>query len=169
VRIFERRWVGPLVATSVILLTALVINLVSRTSRPDYPPVERAAAEALLDDTARLARDGDYAGLCRTIAASAGICRGLLRNAGEPGPRTPVIVAVSRLGESLVLHVRGERADGTAFTSDFQVSWTDTPDGADLRSRTPIYWSGVQLDSGAECHVTDGAAACTAVATAPSR
>ncbi|MCT2584994.1 hypothetical protein [Actinophytocola gossypii] len=157
-----------MVATSAILLTALVINVVSRASRPDYPPVDRAGAEALLDDTARLARDGDYERLCQTVAASAGICRGLLQTAGLPGPDTPDIVAVSRLGESLVLHLRGQRADGTAFTSDFQVSWTDTADGPDLRSRTPIYWSGVQLVH-ADCHATDGASACTGVATAPSR
>lgn len=166
-RFFERRWVGPLVATSVILLTALIAHLTFRASRPDHPPVDRAGAEALLHDTARLARDGDYDSLCQTVAESTGICRFLLETAGKPGPETPDIVAVSRLGESLVLHLRGERADGTAFTSDFQVIGTDTPDGAALRSRTPIYWSGVQLTP-ADCHVTDGGAACTGVATAPS-
>ena len=166
-RFFERRWVGPLVATSAILLTALVINLVSRASRPDYPPVGRAAAETLLDDAARLARDGDYAELCETVAASASMCRATLQTAGHPGTGTPDIVTVSRLGDSLVLHLRGERADGTAYTSDFQVIWTDTTNGTALRSRTAIYWSGVQLTSG-DCHVTDGAVSCTGVATAPS-
>ena len=172
-RFFERRWAGPLVATTGILLTALVINLVSRTSRPDYPPVERAAAEALLADTARLARDGDHSGLCRAVAASPGICRFLLDAAAkggwEPGPDVPEVVSVSRHGRSLVLHLRGTLADGSPFTSDFQVGWIETPDDdLVLRSRTPVYWSGVEL-SRADCHVTRGAAACSAVATAPPR
>ncbi|WP_433268851.1 hypothetical protein ACQPZF_05295 [Actinosynnema sp. CS-041913] len=118
----------------------------SALAEPDEPPPPtRAEAEAVLDDVVRFARAGDYTGLCESELAAGGVCRQLVDSARQsgwsPGPDRPEVVGMSTPKSGVVLHLRGVRADGTPFTSDFEVS--RHPRG--LHASTPVYWSGVQL------------------------
>ncbi|MBP2329614.1 hypothetical protein JOF56_009999 [Kibdelosporangium banguiense] len=76
------------------------------------------------------------------------------RRGGGQDQRRPGIVGVSRYqegtGPMLVLRIVGVRADGSRYDSGFGVVRTNIGDDRDrLVSRTPIFWSGVNLWSSA--------------------
>lgn len=159
----------------VFVLVATFVSL--RQREPDEVlPVSRSDGEALLSETVRLAQAGDFTKLCQTIATSEGICGFLLdgaRQAGRaPGPAGPEIVRVTDTAvDRLVFHLRGVRADGSSYTSDFPVTRDES---GDLRSHTPVYWSGVRLDDSISCTSSPGRFECSGIAvppvqTAPSR
>jgi hypothetical protein len=107
-------------------------------------PVSRSDGEALLGSAVQLARAGDFAELCQSVALNPGTCEFLLdtaRDAGwAPGPDGPEVVRVTDTHvEQLVFHLRGVRADGSSYTSDFPVARDES---GNLRSLTPAYWSG---------------------------
>jgi hypothetical protein len=125
-----------------------------QASGPPAPGIERAEADALLARTVQLAQAGDFAGLCQAVAPSAGPCRSLLDYTKSqdwlPGTSTPAVTnarrypASSQSPETLVLHVTGVRFDGSRYETDFPVIRTDT---GDVKSVTPVYWSGMKFAS----------------------
>jgi len=154
-------------ATAVVtLLTgAVVATTLAGDSDEPSPPVERSDAISLLNEAARLARARDFDGLCRSVAATVGTCEFLLQSAAdsewEPGPGTPTVTTTTRTEKSLTLHLRGQRLDGSAYTSDFEVMWVEAPgDGRALRSRTPIYWGGVTITAPTTCETSPGQVRC---------
>jgi hypothetical protein len=136
-----------LVGLGAVIAVSAAIGVYASLSRPGVvEPPSRAEAEAVLDHAVRLAQAGDLTGLCQSVAAASGICRNLAEGAREsgwaPGPERPDVVSVSHRGTgTTVLRLRGTRADGSLFESDFGVS----RDQRGLRSTTPVYWSGVTI------------------------
>lgn len=109
-------------------------------------PPSRAEAEAVLDEAVRLARAGDYTGLCQSVAFATGICRNLILGSQEagwyPSQDRPEVLGLRQTADgSTVLRLRGKRADGSAFTSDFDV----LRDDRGVRGGTVVYWSGVTI------------------------
>lgn len=129
-----------------MLGVSLLIGLHAAWEGDDDPaPPSRAEAEAVLDETVRYVRTGDYRSLCESIATTDGICRHLLESAQQAGwaptQDRPEVVGVRRTTRGTVLELRGTRADGSTFTSDFSVE----RDHRGLRGSSPIYWSGVTV------------------------
>lgn len=160
----RQRWGTAAAVTATILLTAWAINLLNQREPP--PPVEQQQAEALLQEAFRFAQAGDYEGLCESVASVGGTCRFLLesaRNGGwEPGPEIPQIVGTTRSPNSLILHLTGTRLDRSTYTADFEV----IREGPELRSRTPVYWSGVQVSQNTSCRSSNNQVTCTDTSTA---
>ncbi|HEV7973259.1 hypothetical protein [Amycolatopsis sp.] len=128
-------------------VAAVVVARHDSTPRPDLSrPIPRAEAEALLQETVRLAQSGDVHGICKNLAAVENMCEHLLITQHEPGKLAPTVVDFEHHtgGNSpttAVLHLLGLRDDGTTYTSDFSVIRVE-PDR--LAAFTAIYWSGVK-------------------------
>jgi hypothetical protein len=144
---------GLLVASS----TAVVMN--KQANGGPAPGIERAEANDLLSRAVRLARAGDFAGLCQSVGAAAGPCRSILDYAMSegwlPGNSIPTVTGVRRYPDSghgqetLVLHVAGVRSDGSHYETDFPIVRIAT---GEVRSTGPVYWSGMIFDgSSAVC------------------
>lgn len=160
----RQRWGIVAVVAAGTLFTAAFLHG-TRQDGPDLP-IEQYQAEKLLYQAVRLAQAGDFAGLCQSVATTPGPCQFLLqsaRDAGwEPGPDIPQVIGTTRRPGSLLLHLAGTRADGSSYTADFEV----VHQGADLRARTPVYWSGVQVSQG-ECITSANQVECTGALPPP--
>jgi hypothetical protein len=156
----KRRWGLVAAVTAGTLLTAVLVNQL-RQDEPDLP-VERHQAEELLHEAARLAQAGDFDGLCQSVATTTGMCEFLLQTARDggwkPGPDLPRVVGATRRDESLTLHLTGTRADGSSYTADFHV----VRERGELRSATPVYWSGVRFED-SECTTSATSVECSNV------
>ncbi|MBB5956063.1 hypothetical protein FHS29_002649 [Saccharothrix tamanrassetensis] len=124
----------------------LLIGASALAEPAEPPPPGRAEAEAVLDEVVRLAGHGDLTRLCESDVVFPGTCRWLVdgaRDAGwAPGADRPEVVGTTLASRrTLILHLRGTRADGSAFTSDFAVD----RDADRVRGTTPVYWSGVRV------------------------
>ena len=128
-------------------VAAVVVARHDSTPRPDLNrPIPRAEAEALLQETVRLAQSGDIHGICKNLAVNESMCEHLLDTRHKPGKLAPMVVDFEHhtggsSPTSAVLHLQGTRDDGTTYTSDFSVFRVE-PDR--LAAFTAIYWSGVQ-------------------------
>ncbi|MGZ3146294.1 hypothetical protein ACVDFE_30740 [Lentzea chajnantorensis] len=142
-----RRRAGVVVGAVVF---ASVLAGVVAAMPSDGPAIERAEAEALLDEAVRLAPAGDHGRFCESVAQVPGICRGLVddaRSSGQaPGGDRPVVVSFEPGAGSIggsrvaVLRLRATNADRSVVESDFAV--VRSGDGR-LAGLTPVYWSGV--------------------------
>lgn len=147
-----------------ILSTAVIVSAKSTSDRTRR--IESADARELLSETVRLARTGNFANLCQEVAARSTICRSLLSYTTSenwlPDNDDPTIVSIVRYPatsnseESLVLHLKGKRADGMTYESDFPVIRAS---GGEVKSPAPIYWSGITFVGSLEnCRQQDGEA-----------
>lgn len=114
-----------------------------RQSNPAFRRAgHRAEAEALLDRTVQLAQAGNFAGLCDSVADTPGTCEFLLQSAEDmhatPGHIAPTVVGESYVDKTLVLHLSVVTGEGKVHDADFAVVRR-----GDVRSLTPVYWSGV--------------------------
>lgn len=140
-------------------LIAIAVTDHSAAHPSQYPPIAERDATELLARTVRLAQAGDFARLCQAVAESPqGRCRDLVDDAESqgmmPGPEAPKVLDAKRYPatdnqyEILTLRVAGARADGSRYEADFPVTWVDGQ--AEIKSPTPIYWSGVRFDATSE-------------------
>ncbi|WP_116051563.1 hypothetical protein [Amycolatopsis palatopharyngis] len=133
-----------------VVATAIALHKPEDGVPQQHIAIPRGGAEALLDEAVRLAGVGDIDGMCRSIAASTGMCTRLLHGEDSaPGPVRPTVVGVSRhvdenSNPTLVLHLEGTRADGSPYDSDFAVV-RRVDDPTRLASLTAAYWSGVRF------------------------
>ncbi|PPK69691.1 hypothetical protein V5P93_006666 [Actinokineospora auranticolor] len=130
-------------------------------------PVSRSEAEGVLRDAVRLARSGDLAGLCQSVADVAGIClhtvEGTRQSGQHPAETAPTIVGERRQADMLVLEVAGTRTDGTGYHADFGVLRTDSGP----RGFNPVYWSGVRIGTSRPCADTPPNAVCARSESSP--
>jgi hypothetical protein len=107
----------------------------------------QSEAEALLNQAHGLAQAHDYEGLCQAIAQNPVACRQIVQWAAvahaAPSPVSPSVESASiepstRTAQGAeVLHIRGIRADGSNYKSDFSAVRTAT---GQVRSQNAVYW-----------------------------
>lgn len=147
---------ASLAAVAAGVLAASLSTAVAVDNRATDRPargIERAEADHLLSQAARLAQAGDFAGLCQSVATAQGPCRSLLdytKSKGWlPGTNAPIVISERRYPgsdhgqETLVLHIAGARSDGSRYETDFPVIRTDV---GEIKSIAPVYWSGMIFD-----------------------
>ena len=127
----------------------LAVQAASAGSTTDTAPAlpTQGEAETLLKQAHDLAQAHDYLGLCQVIAQDPAACRQVLQWAAdahaEPSPQPPSVEgAYSEPGTRTaqgaeVLHIRGTRADGSTYRSDFSAVRTAT---GQVRSQNAVYW-----------------------------
>jgi hypothetical protein len=144
-------WTALLVAGvtggTFVVVHAVSTRAASDTGSQATPVPTRPEAEALLSNAYRLAQAHDYAGLCQTVAQDPRACQQVLRWAdtahATASADLPSVVSVSTVPDTRtaqgaeVLHIRGTRADGTAYTNDFSAVRTAT---GQIRSQNAVYW-----------------------------
>ncbi|MDX8029390.1 hypothetical protein SK803_04170 [Lentzea sp. BCCO 10_0856] len=147
---------------AILLLTAAGVAVWKAASQSNVgEPVTQEDAEILLEETVAYAKAGDYDGLCRSLATEPSVCRQLAEDARAQAPSTggahPAVTGFTAdagqfsLNRVSVLHLRGTRADGTQYTSDFAVVRRPSEGGRQVSSLTPVYWSGVKYSAGQPC------------------
>lgn len=107
----------------------------------------RAEAEAPLTEAYRLAQAPNHTGLCQAIAQNPVACQKILEWASEahamPSAESPSVVGVStvlKTGDTqgaMVLHIRGTRANGAPYTSDFSAVRAEA---GVVRGQNAVYW-----------------------------
>ncbi|MEV0202401.1 hypothetical protein [Nonomuraea sp. NPDC050691] len=113
-------------------------------------PVQEPEAIALLNQVVQAANSENYAELCENLSGSSKMCQKLLADAKrqclQPGPiptwsvSEPVSHDNDIKGWHLELH--GKTGNGIQYVTDFMVI---RDINGDVRTTTPVYWSGIRL------------------------
>ncbi|WP_223874227.1 hypothetical protein [Salinispora mooreana] len=142
--------------TVALLALSFTVAFTTGTDQESPRQIQLREAEELLSEAVDLAQAGKFADLCQT-AGSQSNCRSILEYTTSeewlPNDGMPRVMAVKRYpasnthAEHLVLRVKGSRADGTTYETDFPVVRADDGEAVSLY---PIYWSGMAFSASAD-------------------